>query len=67
MQDTDIVAIVYRLNVIFLTFTFMKKTQKILDAIQYIESLNLTCDELDRLTSEVEDLRGSDYEDNEDI
>lgn len=45
----------------------MKKTQKILDAIQYIESLNLTCDELDRLTSEVEDLRGSDYEDNEDI
>jgi len=41
----------------------MKKTQKILDILKYIEALNLTCDELDRLTSEVEDLKGSDYED----
>ena len=40
----------------------MKKTQKILDALAFIENLNMTCDELDRLTSEVEDLRGSDYE-----
>lgn len=41
----------------------MKKTQKILDALAFIENLNMTCDELDRLTSEVEDLRGSDYDD----
>lgn len=45
------------------TFIYMKKTQKILDILKYIEALNLTCDELDRLTSEVEDLKGSDYED----
>lgn len=40
----------------------MKKTQKVLDCIAFIESQNMTCDELSRLLSEVEDLKGSDYE-----
>ena len=41
----------------------MKKTQNVLDCIAFIESKNMTCDELARLISEVEDLHGSDYDD----
>lgn len=39
-----------------------KKTQKVLDCIAFIDSQNLTCDELSRLLSEVEDIKWSDYD-----
>jgi hypothetical protein len=47
---------------LFFYYLLMKKTQKVLDCIAFIESQNMTCDELSRLLSEVEDLKGSDYE-----
>ena len=43
-------------------FHFMKKTQKIIDIIAYIESLDITADEATRLISEIE---GNTYREDE--
>jgi hypothetical protein len=48
---------------VFSYYLLMKKTQKVLDCIAFIEWQKMTCDELARLLSEIEDLKWSDYED----
>lgn len=46
-----------RERMLFFYYQLMKKTQNVLDCIAFIDSKNMTCDELARLISEIEDIK----------
>jgi len=46
----------YLTTILYFNYIAMKKTQKILDALKYIDNLDLSPDEILRLSSEVDSL-----------
>lgn len=57
------------LSLLLNNFHFMKKTQKIIDILAFIESLDITADEATRLISEIEwnTYREDEWEEPEDL